>query len=135
MMENKIIDTNIHFEKWTEWIKEYPKLEEIWNSIPEPLYTLLKIQIDNYALSALQSLETALTEKHRAEVEGRIKVLELQMNQREELYDQVYPKLFVQWYSGMDETKIETAFRRWCSEPNGCGTTPPIPDTDKTVKP
>jgi hypothetical protein len=70
MMENKIIDTNIHFEKWTEWIKEYPKLEEIWNSIPEPLYTLLKIQIDNYALSALQALETDLTEKHRAEVEG-----------------------------------------------------------------
>jgi hypothetical protein len=32
--------------QFQNWIKEYPKLEEVWNSIPEPAKTLFEIQID-----------------------------------------------------------------------------------------
>lgn len=34
---------------WTEWIKQYPKLEEYWQMIPEPANILFRQQIDNYA--------------------------------------------------------------------------------------
>lgn len=35
--------------KFKEWIKQFPKLEESWNSIPEPNKTWFETQIFAYA--------------------------------------------------------------------------------------
>lgn len=40
---------------WTEWIKQYPKLEEYWQMIPEPANILFRQQIDNYANEVAES--------------------------------------------------------------------------------
>lgn len=36
-------------DAWLEYIKQFPKLEELFNSIPEPLNCLLRQQIDIFA--------------------------------------------------------------------------------------
>jgi hypothetical protein len=34
--------------KWENYIKQFPKLEEAWNMVPEPAKTLFQIQINVY---------------------------------------------------------------------------------------
>lgn len=34
---------------WHEWIKEFPELDRMWHTLPEPAKTLFKIQINNFA--------------------------------------------------------------------------------------
>jgi hypothetical protein len=47
---------------WNEWMKEFPELDRLWNTIPEPARTLFKIQINNFAKESIEK-QSAIKEQ------------------------------------------------------------------------
>lgn len=44
----------MEIDKFNEWIKEFPELDELWNKLPLIAKTLFEIQIQNYAVEQVK---------------------------------------------------------------------------------